>query len=257
MALPFPVPASLDASFTMSRPTEADINAMADIYYDSFSPDPGFTYWWSEDREGMFAWLHARIRRKMSDRSVRHFMIVDDQSEVVAFARWDIPKGYEAAFGEWVGIDDNVALDVSQGASGEEDTVPTAPTEAMMAPAPTKDTSTPAGSNSEQCEAFFAKLAVLSKKWDAERMLDLSLLCTAPKYHRRGAGRALLVPVLAIADAVGLRTYVEATPAGRPLYEKLGFREVENIALNAAAATAGRVKGTSVLSIMIREPQLQ
>lgn len=86
-------------------------------------------------------------------------------------------------------------------------------------------------------------------------MIGLSLLSTAPKYHRRGAGKALLVPMLAIADAAGLRSYVEATAAGRPLYEKLGFREVETLVLDAAAATGGRINGMSTIWIMIREPQ--
>ncbi|KAI0448979.1 hypothetical protein F5B21DRAFT_76831 [Xylaria acuta] len=247
MALPFAPPASLDASFTVSRPTEADVNTLANVYFDSFATDPANTYWWPEDRDAMSEWLHERIRRKMSDRSVRHFQILDDHKEVVAFARWDIPEGYAAQFGEWVGVDD--ALDVSRavGEDGEDGT--------EAAPAAAKSISIPRGADTELCQAFFAKLAALSKKWEAEKMLGLSLLCTAPKYHRRGAGKALLVPMLAIADVVGLRSYLEATPAGRHLYEKLGFQVVETKVLDATAATGGRVKGLSTISIMIREPQ--
>ncbi|KAI1751386.1 hypothetical protein F4782DRAFT_195184 [Xylaria castorea] len=255
MALPFALPASLDASFTMSCPTEADINTLANVYFDSFATDLSNTYWWSEDREAMFEWLHERIRRKMSDRSVRHFQILDDQEEVVAFARWDIPKGYEAQFGEWVGVDD--VLDVSRAVSEDgtnEPATTTAPVE-EAAPAAAKTISIPRGSDPELCQTFFAKLAALSKKWDAEKMLGLSLLCTTPKYFRRGAGEALVVPMLAIADAMGLRSYVEATHAGRHLYEKLGFRMVETKVLDATAATGGRVKGMSTISIMIREPR--
>ncbi|KAI8950084.1 hypothetical protein F4801DRAFT_370092 [Xylaria longipes] len=256
MALPSPPAASLDASFTMSRPTEADISALASVYYDSFATNPCNTYWWPEDRDALFEWLHERFQQKMSDRNVRHFQILNDQKEVVAFARWDIPKGYEAQFGEWVGIDN--ALDVSRavGKDGTEEPATTAAVE-EVAPAAAKTTSIPRGADPELCQAFFAKLATLSEKWEAEKMLGLSLLCTAPKYHRRGAGKALLVPMLAIADTVGLRSYVEATPAGRPLYEKLGFRLVESKVLDATAATGGRVKGVSELSIMIREPQLR
>ncbi|KAI1734183.1 hypothetical protein F4680DRAFT_439143 [Xylaria scruposa] len=256
MALPFAPPASMDASFTMSRPTKADIHTLAKIYFDSFATDPANTYWWSQDHDAMFEWLHERIRRKMSDRSVRHFQILDDQKEVVAFVRWDIPEGYEAQFGEWVGFDDvlDVSRAVGQDGADEPAMMTTVPVEEAT-PAAAKTISIPRGADPELCQTFFAKLADLSKKWDAEKMLGLSLLCTSPKYFRRGAGKALVAPMLAIADAVGLRSYVEATAAGRPVYEKLGFRTVETKTLDAAAASGGRVKGMSTLSIMIREPQ--
>jgi hypothetical protein len=61
--------------------------------------------------------------------------------------------------------------------------------------------------------------------------------------------------MLAIADAEGLRTYLEATPAGRPIYEKLGFRTAEVKEFDLAAMTGGRQNGVYRLSIMIREPQ--
>ncbi|KAI0474286.1 hypothetical protein F4859DRAFT_85335 [Xylaria cf. heliscus] len=262
MALPFTPPASLDASFTMSRPTEADIDRLAKVYFDSFATDPSNTYWWSEDDDAMAEWLHARIRRKMADRGVRHFQILDAQRDVVAFVRWDIPKGYEVQFGEWVGIDDDsrdvdvdVDVAVTKEEEEEEDTEKQQQQSANKTVPVAKPVSIPRGADRELCETFFAKLAEFSKKWEAEKMLGLSLLCTAPKYHRRGAGKALLAPMLAIADSVGLRSYVEATRAGQPLYEKLGFRVVETRELDATAVTGGRVKGVSSLSIMIREPQ--
>ncbi|KAI1425641.1 acyl-CoA N-acyltransferase [Xylaria sp. FL1777] len=244
MALPFLPPATLDSSFTVSRPSAADIDALAEVYYDSFMTDPGNTYWWSSDREAMFEWLRDRIRNKMADRNVRHFHVVD-QSErevVVAFARWDIPKGYEAHFGEWVGSDD--ALDVSRLVA-----------EDGADPAAAKTMAVPRGSDPELCQGLFAVLSSASKKWDAESMLGLSLLCTSPRYHRRGAAKALLAPMLAIADAVGLRTYLEATPGGRPIYEKLGFRTVEVKEFDLDVLTGGKMKDCYKLSIMIREPQ--
>lgn len=88
MALPFLPPASLDSSFAMSCPTEADIDTLAEVYYASFAEDPNNTWWWPRDRDAMFEWLHGRIRGKMADRNVRHFQVVDRRAgEVVAFAR--------------------------------------------------------------------------------------------------------------------------------------------------------------------------
>ncbi|KAI1820426.1 hypothetical protein F4861DRAFT_61688 [Xylaria intraflava] len=246
MALPFSVPASLDASFTMSRPTEADIDRLAQVYYDSFSTDPLNTYWWPSDRDAMFEWLHARIRRKMTDPSVRHFQVLSDQNEVVAFARWDIPKGHEATFGKWIGI--NGGPDRSGGVPDEAAT----PAET---PAPAAIPELPRGVDPSLCESFFSILPIMAAKWNAAQMLDLSLLCTSPKYYRRGAAKALLTPMLAIADAAGLRSYVEATPSGRPLYEKLGFRTVDVNDVDVTALTKGKIEGIISIAFMIREPQ--
>ncbi|KAI0870240.1 hypothetical protein GGS24DRAFT_493153 [Hypoxylon argillaceum] len=253
MALPFLPPASLDSSFAMSCPTEADIDTLAEVYYASFAEDPNNTWWWPRDRDAMFEWLHGRIRGKMADRNVRHFQVVDRRAgEVVAFARWDIPKGYEAMFGA---LDDisPVVLDASQDHDTAEPAATIVPVEEEAEAV--KAIATPRGADPELCLFFFNKLAGLSKKWNADQMLGLSLLCTSPKYYRRGAAKALLVPMLAIADAAGLRSYLEATPAGRPVYEKLGFRVVEVQRFDPDAFTGGRVKGLTTLSIMIREPQ--
>ncbi|KAI1112295.1 hypothetical protein F5Y14DRAFT_273366 [Nemania sp. NC0429] len=259
MALPFLPPASLDPSFTMSCPTEADIDALTRVYYDSFSTEPGNTWWWPDDRDAMFEWMQDRTRRKISDRNVRHFQVLDGQGEVVSFARWDIPKGYEAKFGEWVGGDDGDVSRVVVG-DGNEDgagkpAATTAPVEEIT-PAAAKTVSAPRGADPELCQFFFTELARLSKKWNATEMLGLSLLCTSPKYYRRGAAKALLLPMLAIADDEGLRCYLEATPAGRPVYEKLGFETVEVKEFDSGALTGGRVVNADLsLYIMIREPR--
>ncbi|KAI0514597.1 acyl-CoA N-acyltransferase [Xylaria bambusicola] len=259
MTLPFVSPAGLDPSFTISRPTVADIDALSEVYFQSFATDPGNTYWWSPDREAMRDWLRDRIERKMANRSVRHYHVVDNKAkDIVAFARWDIPKGFDAQFGEWV--DSNSALGVSHVAAENNTEEPTATTPTTAPVEETEPTvastmAGPRGSDQELCRCFFSALSSLSKKWNAEEMLGLSLLCTSPKYHRRGAAKALLTPMLAVADTAGLQCYLEATPGGRPVYEKLGFRTVEVKEFDIGALTSGRMKGLYKLSIMIREPQ--
>lgn len=52
---------------------------------------------------------------------------------------------------------------------------------------------------------------------------DLSLLVTDPDHQRRGAGRMVLKWGEEEAARLGLTSYLEATEAGRPLYEKHGY----------------------------------
>ncbi|KAI1331753.1 hypothetical protein F5Y16DRAFT_359185 [Xylariaceae sp. FL0255] len=267
MSLPFTTLTSLPASFAITRPTGADVDTICEIYYESFKLDLGNTFWWPADKESMFEWMRTRIRRKMADRRVRHFQVIDTEKNVtVAFARWDIPGGYEAQFGEWVGPGPDGAVDVSglveqeeEKAGSEDDdalasTVTVAQVEEIK-PEDVKKVQLPRGADPSLCLGFFNFLAEVSERWQAESMLGLSLLGTAPKYHRRGAAKALLEPMFAIADKAGLRSYLEATPTGRPIYEKMGFKTVETKDFDLDALTGGKINGIFTLFIMIREPQ--
>lgn len=55
----------------------------------------------------------------------------------------------------------------------------------------------------------------------------LHILVVDPAYQRRGAGGLLLDWGVAEADRLGVFAYLEGTPAGRPLYERYGFRAVK------------------------------
>merc|ERR1711939_541588 len=59
-----------------------------------------------------------------------------------------------------------------------------------------------------------------------EAHIRLSNLFTHPDYHRKGVGSALLSHGLRIADERGLFTFLEASPAGAPLYKRHSFQEV-------------------------------
>ncbi|KAI3398255.1 hypothetical protein diail_9593 [Diaporthe ilicicola] len=251
MALPFPVPASLSPAFTMSHATEADAECLAEVYYAAFQTDPGNTYWWPADKEPMMEWTVRRTRGKMRDRSVRHYKVVDVQTgDVVAFARWNIPEG-STRFGEWPGGDGEV--DVS-GLVRSEGEAPAPLTGGANTPGQSPAAlDLPLGSKEELCRDFFDGLSRMSSKWVTKDMLNLSLIATSTKYFKRGAARALIVPMLEIADAEGVRAYLEATPAGKPIYEKLGFREVDSLEFNLDELTKDQ-HGVYKLCIMIREP---
>ncbi|KAI9151965.1 hypothetical protein HJFPF1_09183 [Paramyrothecium foliicola] len=57
----------------------------------------------------------------------------------------------------------------------------------------------------------------------------LRLLSTDPAHHRRGAGALLLKWGLAEADRLRVPSYLETSPAGRGLYEKNGFKQVDSV----------------------------
>lgn len=175
MALPFPIPRSLVPGFSLSRATTADIDAMVEVYYESFLTDPRNTFWWSPNKVAMFVWMKRRMHRKMNDHSVRHFKITDAETgELVAFARWDIPKGYETAFGAWVG-DEATTINVTPGVAvggdvpQEGEHLPLTSASAEATNPPTIDF--PEGAQSELCRDFFNTLSRMSVKQDAKSML--------------------------------------------------------------------------------------
>lgn len=78
------------------------------------------------------------------------------------------------------------------------------------------------------------------------------LLVTDPDFQRRGLGAMLLGHVTELADAENRRIYLEATAAGHPLYEKLGFRDIDLITIDL------KKWGEDVTDynwVMMREPQ--
>ena len=61
--------------------------------------------------------------------------------------------------------------------------------------------------------------------WQAGSLAYVVMMATAPEHQRRGAGRTLLAHALAEHAAAGATTaHLLASAAGRPLYERLGFR---------------------------------
>ncbi|KAJ6186564.1 hypothetical protein N7519_007865 [Penicillium mononematosum] len=70
----------------------------------------------------------------------------------------------------------------------------------------------PPSSDKDLCDRFFN---------------DLDMLGVHDSYQGKGLGSKLLKWGLTRADAEGLEVYLSASPAGKPLYEKNGFRVVD------------------------------
>ena len=88
----------------------------------------------------------------------------------------------------------------------------------------------PSGGDVEIAETFFPQL----KKKKLEIMAGrsywyLNVLVSHPNHQGRGAGRMLLNFGIQLADDDRKDIYVEASPAGLPVYRKFGWREVDRV----------------------------
>ncbi|KAI4234755.1 MAG: hypothetical protein LQ349_003582 [Xanthoria aureola] len=72
----------------------------------------------------------------------------------------------------------------------------------------------------------------------------LSLLATHPKHQGQGAGTQLIEWGTSKAEAMGVRCFVDASPAGMGLYRRLGFdQEVGDLVLDLAGYEGGEQYG--------------
>lgn len=70
------------------------------------------------------------------------------------------------------------------------------------------------------------------------RVLGIWSMATDPGFQRRGAGRTALEHAMAEKRALGAQAfYLIATPAGKPLYDTVGFKTVESIRMYALGST--------------------
>ncbi|KAL5337475.1 acyl-CoA N-acyltransferase [Aspergillus crustosus] len=84
------------------------------------------------------------------------------------------------------------------------------------------------------------------------RRVELETLFVHPEFQGQGVGKALLQWGIDEAERLGFVVYLEATEAGRPLYERFGFEEVKVVEFDAAEF--GGVGGQTY-TFMVRIPR--
>ncbi|KAK3046085.1 hypothetical protein LTR09_012400 [Extremus antarcticus] len=90
------------------------------------------------------------------------------------------------------------------------------------------------GRNAEVAENFlYANAAMREKTWGGRPYSLLNILCVHRDFQRRGAGTLLVQWGLVHSERVGLPAYLEASPAGFPLYLKLGFHQIDVCVIKA------------------------
>ncbi|KAJ5531650.1 hypothetical protein N7527_005043 [Penicillium freii] len=86
----------------------------------------------------------------------------------------------------------------------------------------------PASSDKELCDRFFYGMEARHEELMGERPhYYLDMLGVHHSQQGKGLGTKLLKWGLTRADVEGVEVYLSASPAGRPLYLKYGFREVD------------------------------
>ncbi|KAK8106248.1 GNAT family acetyltransferase [Apiospora kogelbergensis] len=262
MALPFKPLASLAPQFTMARCTPADVPQLWDIYSAAFL-GTRFCYFWPASRAAMARWSDLRFRKRFQDPTDHEFKVVDGETgQIAGFVRWLVPEAMgpvmeegfrtfsEAESGLAEGVD---VPDMAEGAPAHAWTNFFEPIKASGVKwdsAHKLSQSNPAFSKSKVStwELFF--LYGIRADWKSI-VLDLTLLCVHPSYQGRGLSNALLKPMLDLADQLGVTAYLEALENATPVYEKLGFRRVDEIVYDESKTGH---EGVRRIDVMLREP---
>ena len=113
----------------------------------------------------------------------------------------------------------------------------------------------PAGANVPLMEASFTTLKALREKMMAGKQYGYVLiLVTVPEWHRRGVGRKLLRRYLDVADEKEWDSWIDASPAGMGLYQKLGWEQVGGVTIDLGEF--GGEKGLMETTVsMLRKPK--
>jgi GNAT superfamily N-acetyltransferase len=179
--------------------TEEDVEAMCDVYFDAFEDSyirrECFPHTSEEARE---FWRKVHVGDLNNPRY--HSLVVTaacalmpNRREIISFAKWIEPES------------------------------PTLPSNAIQSTLKVEP-SWPSDGNPELANAFFGATAAMHNRLlgDVSHWY-LDIVATRKEFQRKGAARSLITWGLERADATGALAYLDASPAGRTVYEKFGF----------------------------------
>ncbi|KAK4049229.1 hypothetical protein OIO90_005518 [Microbotryomycetes sp. JL221] len=180
---------------TVSTPTHADFRRIAEVHRLAFWDSDVYVQNFGNVPLGAYdEWNLNRIKSWMSPDNLdkTHFVYVARRGQ----------DGLIVGYGHW---------EVGEGNGGPLDSE--------------QDTMTwPEGCNEDLAKAFFHALDVQANKIP-ERNLMLHQLAVDPAFPRLGIGRMILIEGMKrlMNDKVKASMYLDSTPAGKPLYESMGF----------------------------------
>ncbi|RDW94577.1 hypothetical protein BP5796_00340 [Coleophoma crateriformis] len=242
------------APFIVSPASVDDVPDMVQVYNSAFEHNYFSSFTFPKEKvpqDIKNEWLAEKYTTSLRTPGIETFVCRDNISgEVAGFARWGYPVVLTDAQKE-----EKKTLEAEAEQKRKNGIAPY-----------------PSGANVECCDAKFLGLEkIRDKHVDYEDMYGirprpLSLntiridecpvvhfLGVHQKYQGKGVGTLLLKNGLNLADVQGRRTYIEATDAGRRLYLKLGWEEIDVLRIDIQK-WGGSKPGTNY--VMMRDPQV-
>ncbi|CAG8962084.1 hypothetical protein HYFRA_00005127 [Hymenoscyphus fraxineus] len=205
-------------AFALRPANFGDAPILTDIYLAAFKDEPISRAIFPRMGPSSYNWWYDSILEEMGNPEW-HFMCIystsDPKKSPVAYAKWNAPTS---------------------------------------TPLPRRDElpEWPEFSNTELANHFFGSLFENRRVNMGERRhWYLELLATLPEMQGKGAASMLLKWGLEKADEAGLESYLEASPKGKSLYEKMGFEEKGRLVLPSPDDDAEEF----VECFMLREPR--
>ncbi|KAJ0417919.1 acyl-CoA N-acyltransferase [Aspergillus carlsbadensis] len=188
--------------------TESLVSTLASLNITSFAGQGFITNTFSNVADdAIFELKCKRYLQKLAHPKTHVLVAIDeDTGEVAGCARWIIP-GQEAG--------NQLSSDEAAAEAGAELVLPE-------------------GTNRGIYDGFFEVLKEKGEKYYREDDIVLEFLATHPDHQGRGVGKALLRWGMDRADKQQRRIYVEATTPGFPLYARMGWTALDEVAIDYA-----------------------
>lgn len=111
----------------------------------------------------------------------------------------------------------------------------------------------PAGNPALGAHFFGSLLRTQEEHMRGQAYIFMRLLVVLPSYQGKGIGTRLLRWGLEQADQLGVKVWIDASPAGLRLYQKLGWEEVSRLEIDLQE-WGGREGETDLTVSLVREP---
>ncbi|KAF2809780.1 acyl-CoA N-acyltransferase [Mytilinidion resinicola] len=179
-------------SLRLVRAEKADIPKLVDLYFETFKSLLVLRV--KPDVPPVREWCKKSLESDIEKPHTRIYKVVEGQAEsvqasdeIIAFAKWSSPH---------------------------------------TEPPQEKPTEWPVGGDVALFREVVGKATEKRKRiMGEEEHWYLAVLATLPKHQRRGAGSLLMTELCKQADQSGHRSYVEASPLGKPTYQRFAFEE--------------------------------
>jgi len=220
------------APFTVSPATYDDLPSLARVFCAAFNDNPRTLSYWiftRDDEAAIYDWRLADMTHRFHvDDDSRYYKLIDEDTGAVAgLSIWQVPSPPDSEH---------------QQARKEEEEE-----------AHEERNSPPKGTKRQLLDDFMAETKSMRRKYvNAERDFVLKVLAVHPDYQGRGCASTLLRAGLERVDAVGAKSFLEATPQARPLYSKFGWRDIDVI-FSDLEQYGCDIQRKQVTSVMVRD----